>query len=200
MGGAMGDGMEATFFAMKRGYYATLRYSWGQLKGTGVTPARLDLMRCIRDASNSVVQCALWERLGVARSTMSRMLGSLERLGLVRRDYTSRRRRSAVCSLTDRGKQVVNGILERLVEPGVVARAVSRALGPYARRVHRFARIAAARLSHAFVGKGFGCERAYWGSDDIRRSIEPLNPRAFAPIRSLAHFELVARLWEALDV
>lgn len=168
-GGCEGEGMDPLFFSMKRGYYASLRYSWRILRGTGVTPARLDVLRCILDArGHELSQPDLVRMLGVARSTMSRMVSALERIGLVTRRRAEYDGRVWLCGVTDEASRLVEDILERWVDSRVVARTLDRALLPFARRLQRFARIVAVRLCKAFVGKSFGLWYAYWGDDDYK--------------------------------
>jgi len=73
-----------------------------------MTPARFDLVRVlVRDAAfNGKVgqfQSALWKALGVSRATVSRMLGALEKLGLVRRSVMRKDRRLRWVELTQEG-------------------------------------------------------------------------------------------------
>jgi DNA-binding MarR family transcriptional regulator len=161
--------MDPFFFSMKRGYYASLRYSWKVLKGSGVTPARLDVLRCILDArGHELPQADLVRMLGVARSTMSRMVGALVRAGLVTRQRADYDGRVWLCAVTDKATRIVEDILERWVDSRVVARTIDQALLPFARRLQRFARIVAVRLCKAFVGRSFGLWYAYWGDDDYK--------------------------------
>jgi DNA-binding MarR family transcriptional regulator len=101
--------MNAHFFSIKRGHYAVLRILRKPLKSFGLTAARYDLMHMLfgygsrSSMGDSWHQSALWRKLGVCKSVVSRMLKSLEKLGLVKRTpvYMDTRQRSV--TLTSRG-------------------------------------------------------------------------------------------------
>ncbi len=133
MGGALGGGMDPVFFTIKRAYYATLRLTRRALRAMGLTAARFDLLdalyrlgtRCVHLQSN------LRRGLGVARSTISRMMISLERLGLVTR---RRDGRDCIVALTPEGRRRVRRAYFGLVLVGHVGLALDGALAPGERR------------------------------------------------------------------
>jgi DNA-binding MarR family transcriptional regulator len=92
MRGAWGWWMDAILFGMKRGHQAALRFEHGVLAPFGLTPARFDMLYALGQRL-SVRQSELRRELGVARSTVSRMLASLERLGWVERTPREHTRR-----------------------------------------------------------------------------------------------------------
>jgi DNA-binding MarR family transcriptional regulator len=70
----------------------------------GLTAARFDMLYAVKEVRNGVDQRNLQQRLGVGRSTVSRMLASLEQLGLVKRIVAGHDRRRKVVRLTTRGR------------------------------------------------------------------------------------------------
>ncbi len=133
MGGALGVGMDPVFFSIKRAYYATLKLTRRALRAMGLTAARFDLLdalyrlgtRCVHLQSN------LRRGLGVARSTISRMMISLEQLGLVTR---RRDGRDCIVALTAEGRRRVRRAFYGLVLVGHVGLALDGALAPGERR------------------------------------------------------------------
>ncbi len=124
--------MDPVFFTIKRAYYATLRLTRRALAAIGLTAARFDLLDALyrlgTGASN--LQSHLRRGLGVARSTISRMLGALERLGLVTRHRAGR---ECVVKLTPEGRRRVRCAFFGLVRVGHVALALDSALAPGSR-------------------------------------------------------------------
>ena len=120
--------MDAVFFSFKRGFHATLRCSRPVLAGVGLTPARFDLLYALgrRDAPRT--QAALRQMLGLARATISEMLGTLEGLGWVerRRDRDDRRTHRVV--LTTSGRSLLERAYDAGIASGIVPRAVDWAL------------------------------------------------------------------------
>jgi len=100
--------MNGVLFGMKRAHQEALRVCRSVLDGTGMTPARFDLVQVlVRDAAyNGRVgqfQSVLWKVLGVSRTTVSRMLTALEKLGFVRRSIMRKDRRQRWVELTREG-------------------------------------------------------------------------------------------------
>jgi DNA-binding MarR family transcriptional regulator len=98
--------MNAHFFETKRAFHAILRIMRKPLGSFGLTAARYDLLYAIfgripragadpDDVELPPLQSELREKLGVHRSVVSRMLRSLEQIGLVERGpaYGDRRQR-----------------------------------------------------------------------------------------------------------
>jgi DNA-binding MarR family transcriptional regulator len=106
--------MNAHFFSTKRAHYGVLRVLRRPLKAFGLTAARYDLLHVIfgdrREPSlaHSVRQTDIRRSLGVCKSVVSRMLKSLEKLGLVERTRLDRLdgdTRQRWVSLTKLGKE-----------------------------------------------------------------------------------------------
>ena len=101
--------------------------------GFGLTPARYDMMYAIRHhwRNGRIVQSVLREVLGVAAQTVSKMVGALEKLGLVVRTkgaYGDKRQREV--ALTAEGKRRIEAATAAMNDDGdvdqVVAAVVSR--------------------------------------------------------------------------
>jgi DNA-binding MarR family transcriptional regulator len=123
--------MHALFFGAKRAFHGILRISRHPLSCHGLTPARFDLLYALsRREGLATRQSVLRRILGVAASTVSRMLKSLEVLGLV-----SRRRepygdsRQVLVRLTARGDAILEEAELDLVSSGAADLALACALG-----------------------------------------------------------------------
>jgi DNA-binding MarR family transcriptional regulator len=121
--------MHIIFFGLKRAHHATLRLTRHSLASLGLTAARFDLLYAVKQRRKGVTQSALRKLLGVCRATVSRMLGSLEKLGLVRRSISAFDRRRKVVELTNRGKWRVARAHHEFVRSGWAQLAVDSALG-----------------------------------------------------------------------
>jgi DNA-binding MarR family transcriptional regulator len=98
--------MNAIAFGTKRAFHGFLRVTRKALASVGLTAARFDLMQPLLatygGSRYAVRQRELRRELGVTAGVVSRMLASLEALGLVERtkDYDKRQR---IVTLTARG-------------------------------------------------------------------------------------------------
>jgi DNA-binding MarR family transcriptional regulator len=105
--------MNGHFFSTKRAHYAVLRILRRPLKLFGLTSARYDLLHVLlgdggqKSRGWTVRQSEICRQLGVCKSVVSRMLKSLEKLGLVERDGGSVDRRLKFVKLTERGMNCV---------------------------------------------------------------------------------------------
>ena len=121
--------MDPLFSATKRAHWTCVRYGLRVLVKHGLTPARFEVLRNIYERQGMWAdQAWLHEAFGVARSTMSRMLRVLEKLGLVTREASTCDRRTRKCVLTLEGKQRVAAVMTELIWSKVVAAVVERAL------------------------------------------------------------------------
>jgi DNA-binding MarR family transcriptional regulator len=105
-----GGAMNAHFFGTKRAFHAILRITRKPLASFGLTAARYDMLYAICSRAPEldshecpVEQSELREKLGVHKSVVSRMLRSLEQLGLVSRERSYGDRRRLRVRLTDAG-------------------------------------------------------------------------------------------------
>jgi DNA-binding MarR family transcriptional regulator len=124
--------MNALFFRAKRAFHATLHLTRRSLARMGLTAARFDMLKSLSGGFR-VEQRHMRASLGVTAPTISRMLGSLEALGLVTRTRSERDRRQRVVRLTDAGERLVRRASRRFIESGAIQLAVDCALcGPLA--------------------------------------------------------------------
>jgi DNA-binding MarR family transcriptional regulator len=125
--------MHALFFGTKRAFHATLRILRKPLKAHGLTPARFDLMYLL--AGNGApdafaYQSDLRKKLGVTTPTVSRMLDSLQELGLVRTERGEYDRRQRVVHLTKLGFERMRAAFESFMGGRVGQRIINRAFAP----------------------------------------------------------------------
>jgi DNA-binding MarR family transcriptional regulator len=121
--------MHTIFFGLKRAHHATLRLTRVPIAAMGLTAARFDLLYVLRRNRGGVMQTALRRVLGVCRATVSKMLGSLEKLGLVRRRFSIVDRRQKVVSLTKLGRLRIARAHREFMRSGWAQLAVDSALG-----------------------------------------------------------------------
>jgi DNA-binding MarR family transcriptional regulator len=94
--------VNAHFFGTKRAFHGILRVMRRPLASFGLTAARYDMLYAIDRSGSQTHQKELSNKLGVHKSVVSRMLRSLEQLGLVER-HRSRDGRQRIARLTDAG-------------------------------------------------------------------------------------------------
>ena len=122
--------MNAIFFGCKRAFHSCMHIARQVLVGYGLTPARFDMLTAIeRVPTHSCAQRALRTALGVSAATISRMLRSLEDIGLVvrtRNAYPDRR--THLVELTALGLKCIRKASRSLVRSGAIQFAVECAL------------------------------------------------------------------------
>jgi DNA-binding MarR family transcriptional regulator len=103
--------VNAHFFGTKRAFHAILGITRKPLASFGLTAARYDMLYAIFGSVPKLhrsgcltSQSELPRKLGVHKSVVSRMLRSLERIGLVSRRRFHRDRRQFRVELTDAGR------------------------------------------------------------------------------------------------
>src|SRR4029077_5764769 len=100
--------MHAIVFGTKRAFHGALRVTRKPLLSLGLTAARFDLLSALRTRAPVETACGAMVLQSELRRMVSRMLRSLEALGLVTRSrpqYVDRRQR--VVSLTERGRACI---------------------------------------------------------------------------------------------
>jgi DNA-binding MarR family transcriptional regulator len=123
--------MNAIFFGLKRAYHGTLRIARSTLRLLGLTAARFDMLYAVHEkASMQILQSSLRRELGVSAPTVSRMLASLEQLGLVRRTRVVGDARQRAVKLTDAGRTSIRRACWLLIRTGQAQLAVDSALSP----------------------------------------------------------------------
>jgi DNA-binding MarR family transcriptional regulator len=120
--------MHAIFFGLKRAHHGTLRITRKVLAAVGLTAARFDLLYAIKVKRYGMIQSALRRALGVSRATVSRMLASLEELGLVRREVATADRRQRWVTLTTKGRWRIAFAHRQFTRSGWAQLAIDSAL------------------------------------------------------------------------
>jgi DNA-binding MarR family transcriptional regulator len=125
--------MHAAFFGLKRAWQSSLRISRQAFAALGLTAARFDLLYALeyyeRCTGLELLQSELRRELGVSRTTVSRMVASLEALGLVKRARaTWVDGRTWLVRLTRRGRARIKMGIRRLVRSGAAELVVDTAL------------------------------------------------------------------------
>jgi DNA-binding MarR family transcriptional regulator len=121
--------MHVVIFGLKRAHHGTLRITRRPLAKLGLTAARFDLLYAVLlRRRRGIVQSTLRRVLGVCRATVSRMLLSLEALGLVRRKVLEDDRRKRLVELTNRGRFRIARAHHELTRRGWAKLAIDSAL------------------------------------------------------------------------
>lgn len=116
--------MNAIFFGAKRAFHGALRITRQPLARMGLTAARFDMLTAIWRRPFGVRQASLRRALGVSAPTVSRMLRSLEELGLVKRDRALEDRRQLYVTLTAAGRTSIRRATRSFVWSGAAQLAV----------------------------------------------------------------------------
>jgi DNA-binding MarR family transcriptional regulator len=169
--------MHAIVFGTKRAFHGALRVVRKPLHSMGLTAARFDLMSALachdeidRKYGLPLLQSTLRRALGVSASVVSRMLQSLEALGLIvreRPEFGDRRQREV--SLTERGLACIREARRALLR--AVGRLVCTAIcfGKHRDRDQRFIHLATLESYLSALRNEFG-DRATlyypWGHPD----------------------------------
>ncbi len=120
--------MNAIFFGAKRAFQASLRIMRPWFARLGLTAARFDMMTAIWRHPHGMFQRKLREMLGVTAPTISRMLRSLEELGLLKRERSTRDRRQLHVTLTASGLARIRRATRVFIGSGAAQLAVDCAL------------------------------------------------------------------------
>jgi DNA-binding MarR family transcriptional regulator len=120
--------MHRIFFGLKRAHHGTLRITRNVLGALGLTAARFDLLYAVKNERYGLIQSKLRKVLGVSRATVSRMLASLEELGLVRRSIPAADRRQKLVELTTKGRWRIAFAHRHLTRSGWAQLAIDSAL------------------------------------------------------------------------
>jgi DNA-binding MarR family transcriptional regulator len=121
--------MHAVFFGLKRAHHGVLRIGRRALAQLGLTAARFDLLYAVREREG-LPQSELCQALGVSAPTVSRMVTSLEELGLLARQATIIDRRLRHVTLTDAGRRIIEEAIGWFMSAGIAQLAVDSALCP----------------------------------------------------------------------
>jgi DNA-binding MarR family transcriptional regulator len=121
--------MNQIFFGLKRAHHGVLRITRSALAKLGLTAARFDLMYVIQQGQD-VTQRGLRRKLGVSAATVSRMLKSLEAIGLLRRQRAPWDRRQRLVQLTEAGGRCIRSAIRHFIKWGAAQLMVDSALCP----------------------------------------------------------------------
>ncbi len=119
--------MNAIFFGCKRAFHGCLHITRPWLTRLGLTAARFDMLTAVRRHPFGARQRELVDMLGVTAATISRMLRSLEDLGLVSR-RRGPDRRDRIVELTRRGLTRIRRATRAFIGSGAAQLAVDCAL------------------------------------------------------------------------
>jgi DNA-binding MarR family transcriptional regulator len=120
--------VHAIFFGLKRAYHSTIGLTRRCLAQLGLTAARFDMLHAVKSTPYGSHQKQLCRLLGVSAATVSRMLKSLEALGLVSRERSATDRRRRRVTITDLGRRVMRRAEHGLVYCGHISFAIECAL------------------------------------------------------------------------
>ena len=122
--------MNAILFGLKRAFQASIRSTRAAVASFGLTAARFDMLHAIQESyRRQITQSDLRRTLGVTAPTVSRMLRSLEKLGLVTRarpPYGDTRQR--IVSLTKDGLLAIRRAFKYIVAGGAAQLAFDSVL------------------------------------------------------------------------
>jgi DNA-binding MarR family transcriptional regulator len=121
--------MNQIFFGLKRAHHGVLRITRSALAKLGLTAARFDLMYVVHQRED-VTQRELRGKLGVSAATVSRMLKSLEAIGLLQRQRADWDRRQRVVRLTEAGGRCIQSAIRHFIKWGAAQLMVDSALCP----------------------------------------------------------------------
>jgi DNA-binding MarR family transcriptional regulator len=123
--------MNAIFFGLKRAHHGTLRVTRTALVAMGLTAARFDMLYVLHESDpGGTLQSNLRRTLGVSAPTVSRMLKSLEQLGLVVRTRPEGDRRQRWVKLTAAGRSRIDAAIVEFIDEGTAQLLVDTALAP----------------------------------------------------------------------
>jgi DNA-binding MarR family transcriptional regulator len=124
--------MEKIIFGSKQFYLGTIRLTRRWLTPFGLTPARFNMLCAITTSGfRGLAQHDLLGLLGVTSATISRMLRSLEELGLIVRKPHPRNPQRRWVTITWAGAHRLRAAIDEVVDSGELAWAVAEILNPH---------------------------------------------------------------------
>ena len=151
--------MNAILFGLKRAFQASIRFTRTPVAAFGLTAARFDMLYAIKGSHkiSSMRQSDLRRALGVTAPTVSRMLRSLEKLGMVTRVRPIRGdTRQRIVTLTIAGLACFRRAFRSLVHRRTVRRAFSVVLTVGQPPSAWLAEMEVAESVCRRIGRGFG--------------------------------------------
>lgn len=117
--------MDSVFFAVKQAHLAATCFGRRMLSRFGLTPARFDLLVAI--GCQGETQRQVRRVLGLARSTVSELVETVVRLGLVKRTRAVDRR-TWLLQCTPRGRELLDRAYAECIDSGFVPLSIDRVL------------------------------------------------------------------------
>jgi DNA-binding MarR family transcriptional regulator len=101
--------MDTILFSLKRAFHKSVAFGKQILRHFGLTPSRFDILYILggSDSALGSYQCDIRRMLGIAGSTLSRMIDALEELGFVTRSRAIYDRRKCTIRLTEKGLRTI---------------------------------------------------------------------------------------------
>jgi DNA-binding MarR family transcriptional regulator len=168
--------MNAHFFKTKRAFHSILRITRKPLASFGLTAARYDMLYAIAWGvpgedweADSIEQSELSGMLGVHKSVVSRMLRSLEQLGLVSRDRCAGDRRCVWVELTNAGAARLRDAAQCLARASRRLLCMQICFGRWKERDARFRHMSDFESYLNVICLGYGDNAVlpyYWEPDD----------------------------------
>ncbi len=128
--------MHPIFHSFKRLYWSSMRFARDWADEYGITPARFDVLIIIAQGNGGIAQGDIHRRLDVTAPVISRMLDSLEELGLVVTRPHPKDGRMHWILLTEKGRSLLRIAVRELLYEGFTERCLWMLVAPDATR-HR---------------------------------------------------------------
>jgi DNA-binding MarR family transcriptional regulator len=155
--------MHAVFFGLKRAHHGTLRITRDVLGRMGLTAARFDMLYALKSRRRAgMLQSEVRRILGVCRATVSRMLASLEELGLVKRETYLYDKRQRLVRLTTLGRWRIAFAHRHITASGWAQLAVDSALGGEGSKYHWYDKEECIAVTRLLVGLLDSLRRAFF--------------------------------------
>jgi DNA-binding MarR family transcriptional regulator len=97
--------------AMRRFGPSWLRWLRAHMGGSGLTPARMQVLSLLARAAEPLIMRQLTQALGITARAVTGLVDALEAEGLVRREAHPTDRRATLVALTDAGRELIGGTL-----------------------------------------------------------------------------------------
>jgi len=147
--------MHEVMFRLKRAHLRAVEFAKPMAALFGLTPARFDVLYAIRESSGYVLtQRQIGDALGLAPSTISKILERMEACGLVRRDRHSEDFRAKAVTMTSRGVDAIGAAMHAFLRLDQLRAAYRSIHGGEPPKSQAF--LAIVRRSLAKIARHFG--------------------------------------------
>jgi len=118
--------MHSVLFSVKRTFHKSVWFGRFLLKDYLLTPSRFDILYILKMQPElpSVRQARIREILGIASTTLSRMIKALLELGFIRRERCCFDRRQYKVSLTRIGRETIEHAMRTIIDAGIITSCV----------------------------------------------------------------------------